>query len=54
MSLFRAVFVILVISAVAGTAYVSYYGAGGESFDLDRSVRSASGGRVIGVGGRVK
>ncbi|MFW2545425.1 hypothetical protein ACN2XU_22585 [Primorskyibacter sp. 2E107] len=54
MNLFRVVFLILTTSAVAGTSYVSYYGAGGESADLDQSVRTGSGGGVIGVAGRVK
>jgi hypothetical protein len=50
--LVRAVFLILAASAIAAAAYVGYHGAGGESFDLDRSVRTGSGGAFIG--GRVK
>ncbi len=52
MSVIRAVFLILTTSAIGGTSYVAYHGAGGESFDLDRSVRTGSGG--VFVGGRVK
>lgn len=54
MNIFRAAFLILATSAIVGTTYVGYYGAGGESSDLDQSVRTASGGRAIGVLGRVK
>ena len=48
----RIAFVVLALTATAGTVYVSWQGMGGESLDLDRSVRSGSGG--IGVAGRVK
>lgn len=48
----RAVFVILAASAISAAAYVGWRGQGGESFDLDRSVRTGSGGAFIG--GRVK
>ncbi|WP_425097710.1 hypothetical protein [Tropicibacter sp. S64] len=54
MTLFRTAFVVLATLAIAGTSYVSYYGAGGESTDLDQSVRTGSAGRVVGVVGRVK
>lgn len=54
MSIFRAAFLVFTVLAVAGTSYVSYYGAGGESRDLDKSVRTGSGGRVIGLAGSVK
>lgn len=54
MNLFRMAFLTFTTLAVAGTSYVSYYGAGGESSDLDQSVRRGSGGNVIGVVGRVK
>lgn len=54
MTIFRFTFAAFAIAAVSGTAYISYHGAGGESSDLDKSVRSASAGRVIGVAGRVK
>ncbi|MCC1493232.1 hypothetical protein [Cognatishimia sp. F0-27] len=52
MSIIRVLFLVLASTAVAGTAYVGWYGQGGESFDLDRSVRTGSGGAF--VGGRVK
>lgn len=48
----RAVFIILAASAISAAAYVGYHGSGGESFDLDRSVRTGSGG--VFIGGRVK
>ncbi|WGW04655.1 hypothetical protein [Tropicibacter oceani] len=54
MTIFRVAFIVLSTAAIGGTSYVSYYGAGGESTDLDQSVRVASGGRVGGVVGRVK
>ena len=51
--IFRAVFLILATGALAGTAYVGYYGRGGESFDTQGpSVRAGSGGVV--TGSRVK
>ena len=53
MSFVRIVFITIAAFAVAATAYVGYHGAGGESFDLDRSVRTGSGGAIIG-GGRIK
>ena len=48
----RAVFVLLSVSAIAGAAYTGYYGMGGESLDLDKSIRASSGGSAII--GRVK
>lgn len=54
MNLFRTVFLVISITAIAGTTYVSYHGLGRESRDLDVSVRLGSGG-VIGIGNtRVK
>ena len=50
---FRTVFLTLSVLAVGGLGYVSYYGYGQESRDLDRSVRTGSNGGVF-VGGRVK
>ncbi len=55
MSLFRTVFLVITVTAIAGTAYVSYHGYGRQSTDLDASVRTGSGGvRGVGVIGRVK
>ena len=51
--IFRTVFIVLTIAAIAGTGYVSYYGMGRESTDLERSIRAGSGGNFVG-GGRVK
>ncbi|MDA7425947.1 hypothetical protein [Thalassococcus lentus] len=53
MSFVRIVFIVFATTAIAATAYVGYHGAGGESFDLDRSVRAGSGGTFVG-GGRIK
>lgn len=50
--IFRLVFVLLSVAAIAGSAYVGYYGRGGESWDTDRSIRAGSGGAV--AAGRVK
>lgn len=49
----RLAFIILTVAVVAGAGYAGFYGQGGESVDLDKSVRTGSGG-YIGVGGRVK
>jgi hypothetical protein len=54
MTFFRIVFVVASIAAIAGAARMDYFGAGQESTDLDKSVRSGSAGRVVGVGGRIK
>lgn len=51
--IFRIVFIVLTIAAIGGTGYVSFYGMGRESLDLDRSVRAGSGGNFIG-GARIK
>ena len=48
----RAVFILFAAASIAGASYVGFYGIGGESADLDRSVRAGSGGN--GVIGRVK
>lgn len=54
MNLFRIAFLVLSLSAIAGTGYVSYHGWGRASSDLDASVRLGSGG-VGGIGNsRVK
>lgn len=47
MNLFRLIFLLMSAVSIGGTAYVSYQGYGGESRDLDRSIRAASGGRII-------
>ncbi|GAA6196849.1 hypothetical protein [Pseudophaeobacter sp.] len=52
MMLFRLVFVVLSGLAIAGTTYVAYLGHGGESRDLDRSIRAVSAGR--GLNGSIK
>lgn len=49
----RTVFLILTVSAIAGATYGGYYGIGGASSDLDKSVRTGSAGIGVG-GGRVK
>jgi hypothetical protein len=48
----RAAFVILSLAVIGGAAYTGWYGQGGESLDLDKSIRTGSGG-VVGIG-RVK
>ncbi|UWQ75320.1 hypothetical protein [Leisingera sp. M658] len=45
MNLFRVIFLVMSGISIAGAAYVSYQGYGGESRDLDTSIRAASGGR---------
>lgn len=52
MTVFRLIFLLLSASAIAGTSYVAYQGYGGESRDLDRSIRAVSAGR--GLNGSVK
>ncbi|WP_264211273.1 hypothetical protein [Leisingera thetidis] len=52
MNLFRIVFLVMSGLSIAGTAFVSYHGYGGESRDLDTSIRAASGGRY--ANGNVK
>jgi len=44
MTAFRIVFVVGALLTTAGAGYLSYRGIGGESTDLDRSVRLGSGG----------
>ena len=48
----RVLFLVLSLSAIAAATYTGYYGQGGESSDLDKSIRMGSGG--LGVAGRVK
>ena len=50
----RVVFLIMTAAAITGAGYAGYYGIGGASSDLDRSVRSGSGGIGVVGGGRVK
>jgi hypothetical protein len=52
MILFRLIFVLFSAVAIAGTTYVAYLGHGGESRDLDRSIRAVSAGR--GLNGSIK
>ncbi|EBA18153.1 spermidine synthase [Roseobacter sp. SK209-2-6] len=52
MSIFRLVFLLLSALAITGTTYAAYLGHGGESRDLDRSIRAVSAGR--GLNGSVK
>jgi hypothetical protein len=52
MNLFRVIFLIASVLAIGGTSYVGYYGYGMQSHDLDRSVRTGSGGTFINT--RVK
>ncbi|WP_037309723.1 hypothetical protein [Ruegeria halocynthiae] len=54
MNLFRIVFLILSTTAVAATGYVAWQGYGGESRDLDTSVRVGSGGGGYYRANRVK
>lgn len=49
----RILFVVFTLAAMSGVTYAAYYGRGGESSDLDRSVRIGSGG-VGALAGRVK
>ena len=44
---FRLIFIVLAGAAIFGTSYVSYRGYGSESWDLDRSIRAASAGRLL-------
>jgi uncharacterized membrane protein (DUF4010 family) len=54
MNLFRTVFLVISVTAIAATGYVSYQGWGRTSGDLDASVRLGSGG-IGGIGNsRVK
>ncbi|MBS0126601.1 hypothetical protein [Thetidibacter halocola] len=48
----RVAFIVLALAAIGGAAYTGYYGRGGESSDLDKSIRAGSGGAVLT--GRVK
>lgn len=52
MNLFRVVFLVMSGLSIAGATYVSFHGYGGESSDLDTSIRAASGGRF--ANGNVK
>jgi hypothetical protein len=52
MTVFRVIFVLLSAAAIIGTSYVAYLGHGGESRDLDRSIRAVSAGR--GLNGSIK
>jgi hypothetical protein len=45
MNLFRVVFLVMSGLSITGVTYISYQGYGGESRDLDTSIRAASGGR---------
>jgi hypothetical protein len=47
MSAFRIVFLVGSLLTTAGAGYLSYSGVGGESTDLDRSVRLGSGGNSL-------
>ncbi len=44
MIVFRVIFVTLSLMAIGAAGYASYRGIGGESADLDRSVRLGSSG----------
>ena len=48
----RAAFVILSLAAIGGATYAGWHGHGGESTDLDKSIRAGSGGSALS--GRVK
>ncbi|WP_377193888.1 hypothetical protein [Ruegeria meonggei] len=54
MTVFRIAFILISTVAVAATGYVSYHGYGGESRDLDRSVRVGSDGGGYYRANRVK
>jgi hypothetical protein len=47
MNAFRIVFLAGALLTTAGAGYLSYRGIGGESADLDRSVRLGSGGNTF-------
>lgn len=53
MNLFRIVFLLISLAAVAGTTYVSWYGYGRASSDVSKSIRQGSAGPG-GLAGRVK
>lgn len=48
----RVFFVVLSLAAIGGATYTGYYGQGGESTDLDKSIRTGSGIGVVNA--RVK
>ncbi|MCZ4268434.1 hypothetical protein HGE68_02880 [Rhodobacteraceae bacterium R_SAG6] len=54
MNLFRIVFLSLSFVAICVASYASYKGYGGESRDLDRSIRLGSGGGGYLNSNRVK
>jgi hypothetical protein len=51
---FRIIFLLISTAAVGATGYVTYYGYGGESSGLDKSVRVGSGGGGYYRSNRVK
>ena len=53
MNLFRTVFVVISLAAIAGTTYAAWYGYGGESTDVSKSIRQGSHGGGA-IAGRVK
>lgn len=48
MSAFRIVFLVGALLTTAGASYLAYRGVGGESNNVDRSVRLGSGGNSSG------
>ncbi|WP_170400939.1 hypothetical protein [Ruegeria arenilitoris] len=54
MTAFRIIFLLISAAAVGATGYVTYNGYGGESRDLDRSVRVGSDGGGYYRSNRVK
>ncbi len=53
MNIIRLVFLLWAAATIAGGGYLSYYGIGRDSTDLDTSVRTGSPG-AGGINGRVK
>lgn len=47
MTLVRIVFLVAASCATLGAGYLGYKGIGGESTDLDRSIRVGSGGNSL-------
>ena len=53
MTLFRIVFLTLGLSAIGATGYVAWYGYGGTSTDVSKSIRQGSNG-AGSIAGRIK
>ncbi|MBP0484135.1 hypothetical protein [Sagittula salina] len=53
MPLFRVIFLTLSGLAIGGTTYAAWYGYGGTSTDVSKSIREGSNGRSA-IAGRIK